>query len=77
MPIMVQIVPINDNEPIVTVETTETYYEENAPPQPVLPDIIIMDEDEYCENDQLSAAIVHVITLTNDSSEDQLTVRIP
>ena len=77
MPIMVQIVPINDNDPVVTMGMTETYYEENAPPQPVFPDITITDEDEYCENDQLSAAIVHVITLTNDSSEDQLTVRIP
>ena len=73
---MVQIVPINDNVPVVTVETRETYYEENAPPQRVLPDITITDEDEYCENDQLSAAVVQVVTLTNDSSEDQLTVRI-
>ena len=72
---MVQIVPINDNDPVVTVETRETYYEENAPPQRVLPDITITDEDEYCENDQLSAAVVQVVTLTNDSSEDQLTVR--
>ena len=72
---MVQIVPINDNDPVVTVETTETYYEENAPPQPVLPDVIITDEDEYCENDQLSAATVQVVTLTKDSPWDQLTVR--
>lgn len=74
-PIVVQIDPVNDNDPVVTVETTETYYEENAPPQPVLPDISITDEDEYCENDQLSAAIVQVDTLTEDSPWDQLTVR--
>lgn len=73
---MVQIVPINDNDPIITMETRQTYYVENAPPQPMLPDITITDEDEYCENDQLSAAIVQVITLTSDSLEDQLTVRI-
>ena len=72
---MVQIDPVNDNDPVITVETTETYYEENAPPQPVLPDISITDEDESCENDQLSAAIVQVDTLTEDSPWDQLTVR--
>ena len=75
-PIVVQITPINDNDPVVTVETTETYYEENAPPQPVLPDITVTDEDEYCENDQLSAAIVRVNTLTKDSPSDQLTVGV-
>ena len=73
---MVRIVPINDNDPVTTVETTETYYEENAPPQPVLPDVTITDEDEYCENDQLSAATVQVITLTEDSQSDQLMVRV-
>ena len=74
-PILVQIDPDNDNDPVVTVEMTETYYEENAPPQPVLPDISITDEDESCENDQLSAAIVQVDTLTEDSPLDQLMVR--
>ena len=72
---MVEIVPINDNDPVVTMEMTETYYEENAPPQSVLLDITITDEDEYCENDQLSAATVQVVTLTEDSPWDQLTVR--
>ena len=75
-PVMVQIVPMNNNDPVVTVETVETYYEENAPPQPVLPDITITDEDENCENDQLSAATVQVVTLTEDSSSDNLTVRV-
>ena len=75
-PVMVQIVPINDNDPVITVEMTETDYEENAPPQPVLADIMITDEDEYCENDQLSAATVQVITLTEDSQSDQLMVRV-
>ena len=75
-PIVVQIIPINDNDPVVTVEMTETYYRENAPPQPVLPDITVTDEDVYCENDQLSAAIVQVNTLTKDSPSDQLTVRV-
>ena len=75
-PVMVQIVPINDNDPVVTMETTETYYEENAPPQLLFLDITITDEDEYCENDQLSAAIVQVDTITEDSSDDQLTVRL-
>ena len=72
---MVQIVPINDNDPVIAVDMTKTYYQENAPPQPVLPDITITDEDEYCENDQLSAATVRVVTLTEDSPWDQLTVR--
>ena len=76
MPIMVQIVPVNDNDPIVTMETIKTYYEENAPPQPVLPNITITDKDESCENDQLSAAVVQVDTVTEDSSDDQLTVRL-
>lgn len=74
MPIMVQIDPINDNHPVVTVETTETYYVENAPPQPVLPDITISDGDKVCDNDQLSAARVQVDTLTEDSQWDQLSV---
>ena len=72
---MVEIVPINDNDPVVTMEMTETYYEENAPPQSVLLDITITDEDEYCENDQLSAATVQVVTLSEDSPWNQLTVR--
>jgi hypothetical protein len=49
---------------------------ENAPPQPVLPNVTITDEDELCENDQLSAATVQVITLTEDCPWDQLTVRV-
>ena len=73
---MVQIVPINDNVPLVTVKTIETYYVENAPPQPVLQDVAIIDEDEYCDSDQLTAARVQVDTITNDSPWDQLTVRI-
>ena len=73
---MVQIIPINDNDPVVTVKTNETFYVENATPTPVLPDITIMDEDEYCVNDQISATIVLVYTLTEDSPRDQLTVRV-
>lgn len=74
MPIMVQIVPTNDHDPVVTLVTSETYYVENDPPQPVLPDIIITDGDEYCENDQLSAARVQVDTLAKDCDGDNLMV---
>ena len=73
---MVQIMPINNNDPVVTLASPETYYVENDLPQPILPDIAVRDDDEYCENDQLSVARVQVDTLAKDSQGDRLTVII-
>ena len=74
MPIEVQIIPTNDNDPVITLKTIETNYIENAPPTPVLAGFNITDDDEYCENDQLTAARVQMDTLTNDRMGDQLMV---
>ena len=77
MPILVEIVPVNDNIPVVTVETSVTYYTENDEPRHIVPNITITDEDETCQNDQLSMAIVQIETMTNDSNGDQLMVHCP
>ena len=75
MPIVVQIVPTNDHDPMVTLETNETTYVENDPPRSILGDITITDDDEYCESNQLIAARVQMDTLTDDGLGDQLMVR--
>ena len=75
VPIMVEILPVNDNNPVVTVETLETTYIEGGEPQLIVPNITIIDEDETCENDQLIYARIRVLTMANDSYGDQLMVR--
>lgn len=75
MPVVVQIIPTNDHDPMITLETNETAYVENDPPQSILRDITITDEDEYCDNNQLTAARVQMDTLTHNRLGDQLMVR--
>ena len=75
-PLIVTIIPVNDNGPVVTLATTEVFYNESLPPILIFPGLIIMDADNTpCNQQILRSAQVTVETRAMDTNVDDLMVR--
>lgn len=70
----VNLIPFNDERPSIEATTTALYYSESQGYLEVLPDVLISDADENCVTDVITAAQVMVVTFTNDSASENLTV---
>lgn len=75
-PLIVSVVPINDNRPVVTLATSQLSRNETAPPILVFQDLTLSDFDYTpCNPQGLVAARVLVETIAKDSNSDILAVR--
>lgn len=76
-PLVVEILPSNDNSPIVTLTASELDHNETAPPILIFQGLTIADfDDTPCNQQLLVAAQVIVETVAPDSSQENLMVRI-
>lgn len=75
-PLIVNIVPVNDNRPVVTLAGTQLSKNETAPYIMAFQDLALSDFDNTSCNRQLFvAARVVVETIADDSGSDSLAVR--
>lgn len=72
-PFNITLVPTNDNSPTLAAESTTFSYVENAVIH-ILPDVVIEDVDETCQDKLLIAAQVTMETMADDNEYEQLNV---
>lgn len=73
-PIVVSIIPSNDNNPEIAVTTTQVTYVESAAPVTVFPDVALADNDQTCTDNMISYAVVTIETPA-DVINDRLQVK--
>lgn len=71
VPLMVTIIPSNDNNPEITIATIQVTFVEAAPRVFVFENLSLTDNDQTCSDNVLSYATV-VVQTPNDMRNDQV-----